>query len=459
MSYTVIRDVTSALKALLKGGLVEEIKKIEVTSLSPGDKFEHESGLNVFLYRVEENAYLKNMNWIESKSSPAAPYSPLTLSLFYLLTPYAKKANAPDQEEDMAHKIMGRAMQIFHENPVLDDIHTPFFDADEELSGALKNSFDKIKISHRPISMDDLSKIWINTNQPYQLSAAYEVSLVQITPSMPAGVVAAPVQRTVVDVTTFGPPVISELQPSIAPVGSDIHIKGYRLSSLGYKTIVRIGDTAITDFEARSEKEIILKVPNQLTAGPDQLIKVCVGGCESNAMVYTVSPWIRALTPLRGPVDTADAKAVSLVITGQDFKRSIKINIGGIKIKNADINVIDDSRIETFVPKDLPNGNHDIELTAKGEPANVRVFEVIPLIIKTRPKKQKIGGTVSVEGQRLNGNTVIVDISGITINLGKNEDTDKVKFKVPEGLSVGMCELRVIVDGHESNILEFKVKE
>ena len=56
---------------------------------------------------------------------------------------------------------------------------------DSVLPAYLLNAYDKIKIMMSPVGIEELSRIWAAINQPYRLSIAYEISLVQIMPTLP----------------------------------------------------------------------------------------------------------------------------------------------------------------------------------------------------------------------------------------------------------------------------------
>ena len=87
-----------------------------------------DDGVNLFLYRVVEDTFSKNVNPPRDKPQPRRP--PLSLNLYYLLTGYAKKSNGAGQDDVTAHQLFGNAMAILHEYPVLNDIHDGDFDAD-----------------------------------------------------------------------------------------------------------------------------------------------------------------------------------------------------------------------------------------------------------------------------------------------------------------------------------------
>jgi hypothetical protein len=119
--------------------------------------------LSLFLYQVMENAYLKNEE-MQSLNSKKLKYPPLTLSLFYLVTPHT-------QNMDSDHIILGKVMQIFHDNSILRGSVLP-----DSLVG------EELRLILNPLSMEELNKIWtvISKTKTYKLSVCYEVTPVAI---------------------------------------------------------------------------------------------------------------------------------------------------------------------------------------------------------------------------------------------------------------------------------------
>jgi hypothetical protein len=115
------------------------------------------------LYQVTENAYLKNEE-MQSLNSTKLKYPPLTLSLFYLVTPHT-------QNMASVHIILGKVMQIFHDNSILK-------------GSILQDSLvgDELRLILNPLSMDEQNKIWtvISKTKTYKLSVCYEVTPVAI---------------------------------------------------------------------------------------------------------------------------------------------------------------------------------------------------------------------------------------------------------------------------------------
>lgn len=140
--------------------------------------------VNLFLYRVSENGYLKNQE-IPGRGSPGAyGRPPLSLELHYLLTAYGTTTvkNLPSDAK-LAHYLFGNAMRVLHDFPVVAEpllrqritaIGTPVLDT------SLLGEFEQIKLYLSPVGLDDLTKVWTALEQPYRVSAAYLVSVVQI---------------------------------------------------------------------------------------------------------------------------------------------------------------------------------------------------------------------------------------------------------------------------------------
>ncbi len=457
MGNEAIGEVTVAIRNLLKQGLGNDY---EVSLYSPWENFGDDKGVNLFLYKVKENAQWKNMDWPGDRKNPKGiPKSPLSLELFYLLTPYAKKETPPTADEASALRVLGAAMQILHENPVLNDVHNSFFDADNNahFSESLRDSYEKIKISLNPIDMEEMSKIWSMGEVAYRLSVSYRVSLVQIPPSVPAKVVAAPVQETGLKVTTYALPQITELSPLEGPVGTELAITGINLSLKGFKTTVNFGGDSITDFESITEGKIIILVPEGLKKGPGQTVTVSVEGRESKPRVFRVTPWVSSIKPLRGAVDASDTHSVPIEIYGHDLEGVAVMNIGGVAVGAADITVEDDKLIKAYVPNTLGNGKHVVDLSINGDPANKRIFEVTPLIESITPSEGDPGDSITVNGQRLNGTKIRISIGSSVITPAPNANPAQISFDVPKTQRPGDYIVKISVDGYESNGETFEV--
>jgi len=157
----IIASVTETLTDLLAG--------LDVTHDSPADlrnatgSFEK---INLYLYQVLEHAFTKNQPKVPiDDNSVRSP--PLTLRLYYLLTPYASDPLS-------AHKVLGHAMRVFFDNGIV---------AEADLAESLRLATDHVSIVLLSTKLEDLTRIWNALQTPYRLSVCYEVRVVPIESS------------------------------------------------------------------------------------------------------------------------------------------------------------------------------------------------------------------------------------------------------------------------------------
>jgi hypothetical protein len=197
-----IAAVTQLLKDLINDTLINgNISQVlgadfTVTALPP-DRVVSQAGaeqptqLNLFLYRVSPNAALRNDDMPTRDRSGRITRRPrLALDLHYIVT-------AVSGEELHAEILLGYAMQLFHEQPILgretiraalelaalDDILPASFDPIR--ASELADQIELLKITPRTLSMDDMSKLWTAFQASYRTTVAYEVSLVLIERELP----------------------------------------------------------------------------------------------------------------------------------------------------------------------------------------------------------------------------------------------------------------------------------
>src|SRR5262245_26637334 len=461
MSFLAIGAVTKAIAELLenklnKPPLMGQTVTLKVTALPPDDgRVERDNGVNLFLYRVTESPFAKNHDWPGDRENPGVKRPPLALILHYLLTAYVKPSADAAQDDITAHQILGNAMAILHEYPVLNDIHDSDFDADldEQFAAELRRAFDKIKISQAPISMDDVSKIWTGLNKAYRLSVAYEVSVLQIAPIAPAPMPSPPLQQLNVAAETIGSPMITAIQPPVGTAGATIAINGGGFKRQGRATTVTVGETILTEAELATltDREIRLVLPTSFQRGPKQRIIVTVDGRSSNESFFLTQPWISTLRPLRGrtgipitvPLELTGAATVSAEVGGQAA-------VATYDAAGNNVTVMASDSLAT-------NGPAPLVLTIDDGAArrsNALFYEVLPAITV---KNAQVGGapvktTVEVTGQRLAGNNVQVRYGQLLINKGPNASSTQVSVEVSRALPTDHT-VSVIVDGFESNVL------
>jgi hypothetical protein len=128
--------------------------------------------MSLWLYQVTANEHLRNAPFVRRPevgnptNDDVKFYPPLALNLLYLLTP-SIQGSANDQIADQ--RVLGRAMQIFHDQSVLrmENKQSP-------------GQGDELHLSLAPRTIDELAEVWEAMQQPYRLSVCYEVRAVRI---------------------------------------------------------------------------------------------------------------------------------------------------------------------------------------------------------------------------------------------------------------------------------------
>jgi hypothetical protein len=180
--FTAIAAVTSTLKALL----LQELPGITVEETKPPVALGGITPLvGLYLYRVEHNPFMVNMDWgVVTASQLSAP--PFGLNLHYLVTPYG-----PDELE--IQRTLGEVMRTFHEHPVIER-------GDAVLAPALAAMTEELRILPRMLPFPEMLDLWrAFETVPYRLCVTYEVSTILIDNRLVRNV--QRVQERVIDVS------------------------------------------------------------------------------------------------------------------------------------------------------------------------------------------------------------------------------------------------------------------
>jgi hypothetical protein len=192
-SYAVITSINETLKQLLwvKFQADTQITMIingeQSISPDPPFKYLNEKGevtqsngsicnLSIYLYRVLENGDMKNRP-LELREKSTFEYPPLSLNLFYLITPLTNDVGTD-------HLLLGRTMQVLYDNAILQG---------SNLEGVLADTTEELRVVLNPISIEDITRIWSGFMRPYRLSVSYEVKVVYIDSERQKGT--EPIQR------------------------------------------------------------------------------------------------------------------------------------------------------------------------------------------------------------------------------------------------------------------------
>lgn len=169
-SYRIISEVSRLLKQTLWSGfdgdaaLTQHVPDVDsIVLINPAENPNQLRRISLWLYQVQENEFLRNKPKSREPNDDArVRYPPLPLNLFYLLTP-----STNDVVGDQL--VLGRAMQLFHDNAIL-RLENP----DEP------GEAEELRITMCQRDLRELAEVWEALQQPYRLSVCYEVRVPRI---------------------------------------------------------------------------------------------------------------------------------------------------------------------------------------------------------------------------------------------------------------------------------------
>lgn len=480
-----IRAVTQGLQKLLLSQLTLVSGSPQVSLLPPGEPLPSGLGVNLYLYRVMESPFTKNQPWPGDRKTPASDTPALGLELSYLLTPFAPATDPATTDGDDAHTMLGAAMLAFHQFPVLNDVHIPGFDADRVLPADVLNSFERIKIRLAVTSLEELSKIWSTINQPYRLSVAYEVSLIELAATSPSPVNGGIVMRTGLNVVAWQAPRLESLSPATgalahvdvggALVANLLTIQGSGFTMPGRTPNVKVGGQAVTisSAPAPSDTSLTVTLPTNLDAGPNEDVQIALSGTAGTPLSFTVSPWLSMITPIRTALDPQGGPpSPTLVLTGVAFTTSpqaVRFDGPGTTASTTNatafVGPVTDTQATITVPSTLKNGLYQVRIVLAGPGNNVsnaRTLEVIPLVntpiaVAVITVSAKQVHQLTINGARLDGADVSLIIDGVVYDAGKNNNATQLVFALGRLLDKGQHTVAVVVDGSRSHDIAFGV--
>jgi hypothetical protein len=174
-SFIVLEQVSTAIRKLLEEGFQtpDLTQTVKASGDAPSDA--DAGGANGphvswWLYEVSEDELTRNPPAAPGRTDKAkkvAP-APLTLNLYYLLTPFCGST-------DSDLHALGKAMQLLNDNPVV-------------LVKTGPDSAEELRISLLPLELEDRARIWEALRQNYRLSVCYQVRVVRIDSERVLGV-------------------------------------------------------------------------------------------------------------------------------------------------------------------------------------------------------------------------------------------------------------------------------
>jgi hypothetical protein len=308
-----IGAVSAVLRNLLDNGFIETgapLSPVKVTAVAPDlvklDDPEAPPSLNLFLYRTTRNLGWAEaaLPWFDSDGSRLTN-PPLALDLHYLLTAYG----AADFQAEI---LLGYAMHLLHERPVLDraairraldpsplgaSILPPAFQA--LTASDLADQVDSVTITDESLDTEEMARLWSAIQAHYRPTVAYLVTVVLIEARKTTRDALPVLSRGPVDPNTnkdAGVVVDPSLLPPYATIDSVVPPSSQPAAKLG--DTVRIvghdldGTSAVVRFAHR-----LLDTPNEIAVGTStdptgiDLVLPSGGAAEQQwpAGVYTVT--------------------------------------------------------------------------------------------------------------------------------------------------------------------------
>lgn len=425
-----IGAVSAVLRNLLDNGMIDASGAVggpvKVTAVAP-DTIDLENNaelprLNLFLHQATPNPGWRNVG-LPARSAASGERlgnAPLALDLHYLLTAYSRA-------DFQAEILLGYAMHLLHERPVLDraairralqpspldaSMLPPAFQA--LAASDLADQVELIKVTPFTMNGDEMSRLWAAIQTHYRPSTAYHVSVVLIEGTKP-GVTPLPVlSRGPVDSTTkrdrgvvVNPdllpplPTLFDVAPpnkqSAARLGETVTIDGVRLGGSGHRVLLahRLLPAPI---------ELVPSAPN--TTGTQLSVALPNDGPAQGA--YAPGQW---------------ALSVRFTPTGEALPR--ETNAVPLVLAPAPV-----------IAADVPLGLPAIAIVRGGTPPRVTVT------LRARPQVRL--------AQRA---TLMLDAVEASAK-PRAADADPLVFEFPDTIVPGAHWLRLRVDGTDSLLLD-----
>src|SRR5215472_4611265 len=180
---SIIGAVTGALVHILTNrfSIDAHLAGVNVTS-SPIDKARtgvntNTNQLNVYLYQTLPSAAWRNLDQPGVVKPGEAGNPPLALNLYYLFTAFGV-----DNNEILSQRILGTAMSVLHDRPLLDtaDLKTALADGTDP-----GDQIERIRFTPQPLSLEEISKLWTALQTQYRLSTTYLATVALIDSQLP----------------------------------------------------------------------------------------------------------------------------------------------------------------------------------------------------------------------------------------------------------------------------------
>jgi hypothetical protein len=291
-----IGAVSAVLRNLLDNGLVDvgsPLGSVKVTAVAPDtiivDDPDLPPSLNLFLYRVTPNVGWRNIGLPSYDGNGSRlDNPPLALDLHYLLTAYGSA-------DFQAEILLGYAMYLLHERPVLDraairraldpsplgpSILPPAFQA---LTVAdLADQVEAVTVTPEPIDTEELARLWSAMQAHYRPTVGYVVSVVLIEATKPSRPALPVLSRGPVDTVT-GRDRGVVLEPSLLPPFPTVE----RVEPPAAQPAARLGETVRLRGHHLDGTSVVVRFAHRLLDVPNEVV---VGTVTDSAVIDVPLP-------------------------------------------------------------------------------------------------------------------------------------------------------------------------
>jgi Pvc16 N-terminal domain len=266
--------------------------------------------INLFLYRTSIDAAWRNQDVPPARPGELAQ-PPLPLVLSYLMTAYGE-----DDDEVLAHQLLGVGMQVLNDQPVLSASAIT-----QAMSGTgLEAQPDRVRITPHPVPMDEISRLWTTFSTGYRISVSYDASVVLIDNSQPVTAPLPVLARSAGDLGPFAAARVAPfLQAALVPGGlpgarpgdtitltgrglagvTQVQVSGSALGGPRLLTATAIADQAVTvELPADSPPPADSPLPAGIVAVSARLTAADGSTLASNSVPLALVPVLTNTTPL-----------------------------------------------------------------------------------------------------------------------------------------------------------------
>jgi hypothetical protein len=393
-----IAGVTQVLRDLLNDRFVNQnvagqIGQSVTVSTMPPDKVVQQNGvevtqLNLFLRQVTPNIGWRNEGLPSRDGTGRNRLSnpPLALNLHYLISAYG----AADLHAEI---LLGHAMQLLHENPVVpreairialqpppDQAGTlpPWLRALRD--SGLQDQIEQLRITPEFLSTEDMSRFWTSTLAHYRPSAAYEVSVVLIQAEDPKPSPLPVLVRQLRALPGLGPtvPTLTTVAPkdkqNVVELDAEVSLEGFALDGTSHEVVLTNDRFEIEETvpATGTSLKLLFTIPAARAADfPAGIYRICARVQKpgepaprvSNELALTIAPSISGLPMNVARVGGTASFTLNFTPTAR-VGQVVRVVLGSGEFEPEPFSA--DVASLGFVIPDAPLGNHLARLRIDG---------------------------------------------------------------------------------------------